>query len=68
MDFRNCVHGNVAPTESCPPGISQLRMIHYSRAELSRLVKHYGDNPSLKMLEGERGSYLLRERHALGVE
>eukprot|EP00965_Chrysotila_dentata_P235229 6200628-Pleurochrysis_carterae.AAC.2 len=68
MDFRNCVHGNVEI--DCPrtDGISQLRMIHYNRADLAELVRHYANNPSLSMLEGDRKEYLLQERRALGVE
>eukprot|EP00965_Chrysotila_dentata_P061544 2037647-Pleurochrysis_carterae.AAC.1 len=68
MDFRNCVHGNLKPACPRPDGISQLRMIHYSRADLSELVRHYANNPSLCMLEGERKQYLMRERTALGME
>eukprot|EP00965_Chrysotila_dentata_P215164 6188599-Pleurochrysis_carterae.AAC.1 len=72
MDFRNCAHGNVARdvNSTIPPvkGVSQLRMIHYNRTEISQVVQYYRKNPSVRMLEGDRKSYLLTERRSLGIE
>eukprot|EP00965_Chrysotila_dentata_P149837 4947875-Pleurochrysis_carterae.AAC.1 len=70
MDFRNCVHGNVAPDAKLTPvpGISQLRMIHYKRVEISQVVNFYRDHPDVPMMEGEQGTYLLHERACLGIE
>eukprot|EP00965_Chrysotila_dentata_P247499 6207786-Pleurochrysis_carterae.AAC.1 len=69
MNFCGCMHGNISPGKTFSPvkGISQMRMIHYSRPEIAKLTKHFVDHPEICMLDGDRKDYLLRERSRLGV-
>eukprot|EP00965_Chrysotila_dentata_P261163 6214161-Pleurochrysis_carterae.AAC.1 len=72
MDFRNCAHGNVgnvAPDTdfSQARGISQLRVLYYSRTEISRVCQFYRNFPDKHMKHGSRGMYLATERKRLGI-
>eukprot|EP00965_Chrysotila_dentata_P220076 6191556-Pleurochrysis_carterae.AAC.1 len=70
MDFRNCAHGNVAPLEDSKrpvKGVSQLRVLHYSRSEIVRVCQFYRDSPSRSMRGDGRDVYLDLERSSLDL-
>eukprot|EP00965_Chrysotila_dentata_P099400 3286162-Pleurochrysis_carterae.AAC.1 len=67
MDFRNCAHSNTAPEEprTAAAGVSQLRILHYSRTEIAQVCKYYHERPGERMLAGMHGKYLMEQRQRL---
>eukprot|EP00965_Chrysotila_dentata_P023110 766349-Pleurochrysis_carterae.AAC.1 len=70
MDFRQCVHGNVARESDAASwaGLSQLRMLHYSRAEIPDACEYYVSHLHIDMFGDERGVFLRGERQSLGMD
>eukprot|EP00965_Chrysotila_dentata_P094547 3125981-Pleurochrysis_carterae.AAC.1 len=67
-DFCNCVHGNVAPPldYNPVPGLSQLRLLHYSQTEINRICSFYDAHPGLDLFAEERGAFWQEQRLRLG--